>query len=173
VRTTRAATGGADPINREFVEPVQTEKALVLAIEDSALVAERLQTRQRAQERKVVSELDSTNEALARAIAPVLDGGNCALTGLPNRRAIQDTLKRMLAQSVRTIKFARVERAITASLGVAVHPGIAGESETLMRLADRALYAAKAAGRNRVELARAEVPTAIAHNGAAPTVTVE
>jgi hypothetical protein len=76
VRTTRAATGGPDTINREFVEPVQTDKALVLAIEDSALVAERLQTRQRAQERKVVSELDSTDEALVRAIAPMLDGGN-------------------------------------------------------------------------------------------------
>ena len=161
-----------------------------------------------------------------------------ALTGLPNRRAIQDTLKRMLAQSARTvsplaavlidldhfkqindtfghedgdavlaavgdvlassmrmsdfagrnggeefvallpdtdvegalevaeklraaiamIKLPRVERAITASFGVAIHPDTAGDAETLLRLADRALYAAKNAGRNRVELAGSEQP---------------
>lgn len=165
-----------------------------------------------------------------------------ALTGLPNRRAIQDTLKRMLAQSARTvsplaavlidldhfkqindtfghedgdavlaavgdvlassmrvsdfagrnggeefvallpdtdaegalevaeklraaistIKLPRVERAITASFGVAIHPDTAGDAETLLRLADRALYAAKNAGRNRVELAGSEQPVPVA-----------
>jgi diguanylate cyclase (GGDEF)-like protein len=42
---------------------------------------------------------------------------------------------------------------LTASLGVAALPDDAGESEQLIRKADRALYAAKAAGRNRVETA--------------------
>jgi diguanylate cyclase (GGDEF)-like protein len=164
-----------------------------------------------------------------------------ALTGLPNRRAVQDTLKRMIAQSARTasplavvlidldhfkqvndtfghdegdavlaavadvlssslrtsdfagrnggeefvallpdtdaegalalaeklraavatIKLPRVERAITASFGVAIHPDAAADSETLLRLADRALYAAKSAGRNRVELAGSEQPAAL------------
>jgi diguanylate cyclase (GGDEF)-like protein len=168
------------------------------------------------------------NLALAEARA-----ATDALTGLPNRRAIQDTLKRMIAHSVRTlsplaaividldhfkqindtygheegdtvlaavgdvlssslqgdgfagrnggeefigllpdadattalvraeeiraaiamIKIPGVERAITASFGVAIHPEVAGDSETLLRLADRALYVAKAGGRNRVELA--------------------
>jgi diguanylate cyclase (GGDEF)-like protein len=40
---------------------------------------------------------------------------------------------------------------LTASFGVAVLPDDTGEPEQLMRKADRALYAAKAAGRNRVE----------------------
>lgn len=42
---------------------------------------------------------------------------------------------------------------VTASFGVAAVPDDAGESEALIRKADRAPYAAKAAGRNRVETA--------------------
>ncbi|HEX3737696.1 MAG TPA: GGDEF domain-containing protein [Solirubrobacterales bacterium] len=155
------------------------------------------------------------------------------LTGLPNQRAIQDTLKRMVAQASRTISplaallvdldhfkqindvcghdrgdevlaavgvalrsvlrdsdFAGryggeeflmllpdtdsvgavrvaeavraavgaislpgIDRPITASVGVAVLPDHAGEATTLFRMADRALYAAKNAGRDRVESA--------------------
>jgi diguanylate cyclase (GGDEF)-like protein len=44
--------------------------------------------------------------------------------------------------------------AVTASFGVAALPADASEPEQLIRKADRALYAAKAAGRNRVETAR-------------------
>ena len=55
-----------------------------------------------------------------------------------------------------------LERPITASFGVAVHPDAAGDAETLLRLADRALYAAKNAGRNRVELAGSEHPAPLA-----------
>jgi diguanylate cyclase (GGDEF)-like protein len=156
-----------------------------------------------------------------------------ALTGLPNHRAVQDTLKRMVAQASRTISplaavlvdldhfkqvndvyghdrgdellaavgvaFRNVMRAsdfvgryggeeflillpsadregavkvaeavraaiaairipgidkpITASAGVAVLPDDGGDSVTLFRAADRALYAAKHAGRNRVHTA--------------------
>lgn len=43
--------------------------------------------------------------------------------------------------------------ALTASFGVAVLPEDAGEPDLLIRRADRALYAAKAGGRNRVETA--------------------
>ena len=42
---------------------------------------------------------------------------------------------------------------VTASLGVAVMPEDAGEGAELLRCADRALYAAKRAGRDRVESA--------------------
>jgi len=58
-----------------------------------------------------------------------------------------------LRAAIAAVKLTRVDRAITASFGVAVHPDAAGDAETLLRLADRALYAAKGAGRNRVELA--------------------
>jgi diguanylate cyclase (GGDEF)-like protein len=158
-----------------------------------------------------------------------------ALTGLPNQRAVQDTMKRMVAQSVRTqtslaavlidldhfkqvndlhghdrgddvlaavgvalrtavrasdfvgryggeeflvllpatdqagaiiageavrgaiaaISVPSVDRTITASAGVAVLPQDGGDAVTLFRSADRALYAAKRGGRNRLETASA------------------
>ena len=155
------------------------------------------------------------------------------LTGLPNRRAVQDALKRMISQAGRTLSpmavllldldhfkqindtyghdrgdavlaavgdvlatalrtsdfvgrnggeefiallpdtgadgaldaaeklraaIARltlpgIDRAITASVGAAVYPHTAADPESLLRLADRALYAAKASGRNRSDMA--------------------
>jgi diguanylate cyclase (GGDEF)-like protein len=168
------------------------------------------------------------NLALAEARA-----ATDSLTGLPNRRAVQDALKRMIAQSGRTLSpmavllldldhfkqindtyghdrgdavlaavgdvlagalrtsdfvgrnggeefiallpdtgadgaleaaeklraaIARlalpgIDRAITASVGAAIYPHTAADPESLLRLADRALYAAKASGRNRADLA--------------------
>jgi len=55
--------------------------------------------------------------------------------------------------AIETIKLPQVDGVVTASLGVATYPTDALDSGTLVRMADRALYAAKAAGRNRVELA--------------------
>jgi diguanylate cyclase (GGDEF)-like protein len=51
------------------------------------------------------------------------------------------------------LKIAGLEQPVTASFGVAVYPDEAGDPEELMRIADRALYRAKAHGRNRVEVA--------------------
>lgn len=48
---------------------------------------------------------------------------------------------------------AEVPRAMTASFGVAAYPDDAEEGVEVMRAADRALYLAKARGRNRVETA--------------------
>jgi diguanylate cyclase (GGDEF)-like protein len=53
--------------------------------------------------------------------------------------------------AVSTITVPGVERSITASLGLSIYPEDAADAETLLRHADRALYAAKAGGRNRVE----------------------
>jgi diguanylate cyclase (GGDEF)-like protein len=44
-----------------------------------------------------------------------------------------------------------LDHAVTASFGVSAMPDDAGDGATLLRLADRALYAAKQAGRDRVE----------------------
>jgi diguanylate cyclase (GGDEF)-like protein len=169
------------------------------------------------------------NLALAEARA-----ATDALTGLPNRRAVQDTLKRMIAQSGRTLapmaalvldldqfkaindtyghdrgdavlcavsdvlrrslrtsdfvgrnggeefiallpdtdadgameaaeklraavaqlSLPGIDRPVTTSIGAAVFPHTAADAQSLLRLADRALYAAKARGRNRAELAQ-------------------
>ena len=45
-----------------------------------------------------------------------------------------------------------VDRPITVSVGVAVIPDDADDSSTLLRIADRHLYGAKANGRNQVAI---------------------
>jgi diguanylate cyclase (GGDEF)-like protein len=55
--------------------------------------------------------------------------------------------------AVETIQVPAVQRDITISIGVATAPEHGVDVEVVSRLADRALYAAKEAGRNRVELA--------------------
>ncbi len=56
-----------------------------------------------------------------------------------------------LRQAIASITIPELGRPITASLGVAAFPRDATDSSTLLRQADRLLYAAKANGRNRVE----------------------
>ena len=55
-------------------------------------------------------------------------------------------------QAVASLGLSEIAQPVTASLGIAAIPDDAGDADTLIRAADRALYAAKANGRNRVEL---------------------
>jgi diguanylate cyclase (GGDEF)-like protein/PAS domain S-box-containing protein len=65
--------------------------------------------------------------------------------------AAAQRLVRNLSQPIRV---AGHELALGASVGIAMHPGGAGESEELIRHADLAMYAAKEAGRGRHEVFR-------------------
>jgi diguanylate cyclase (GGDEF)-like protein len=53
--------------------------------------------------------------------------------------------------TMRALRVAGMERSVTASFGVACFPDDAVDAPALMRSADRALYAAKRAGRDRIE----------------------
>ena len=62
-----------------------------------------------------------------------------------------------LRAAIARVTLPGIDRAVTASVGAAVYPHTAADPESLLRLADRALYAAKAAGRNRAAVADAPV----------------
>jgi diguanylate cyclase (GGDEF)-like protein len=57
-----------------------------------------------------------------------------------------------LRLTIAAITIKAVDLRVTASFGIAVLPDHAVDASTLLRQADRALYAAKAGGRNRVEV---------------------
>jgi diguanylate cyclase (GGDEF)-like protein len=77
---------------------------------------------------------------------------------------VADTLRKRLAD----IPIPGIERRITASFGVASYPADATEPNLLLRAADRALYMAKASGRNAVQASQLTAP----YTGAA-TLTEE
>ncbi len=58
-----------------------------------------------------------------------------------------------IRQAIADIVLPSPEMTMTASLGIAVFPDHAATTERLERLADAALYTAKRAGRDRVEIA--------------------
>jgi diguanylate cyclase (GGDEF)-like protein len=60
-----------------------------------------------------------------------------------------------LREAIGSLRIPGVELGVTASFGVACFPDDAGEHHGLRRQADRALYMAKHAGRNRVGSAAA------------------
>ena len=70
-------------------------------------------------------------------------------TGREGAVRVAETLR----QAISALAVTGIERDITASFGVAVLPEDAPDGQTLLRIADRALYQAKANGRDRVEIA--------------------
>ncbi|MDX6596535.1 MAG: hypothetical protein QOE87_422, partial [Gaiellales bacterium] len=86
-------------------------------------------------------------------------GGEEFILLLPDtdaRSAITAAEKLRLA--IAAIDVPGVPRAITASFGIATMPVDGFEPSSLLRTADRALYLAKASGRNRVETLETNVP---------------
>jgi diguanylate cyclase (GGDEF)-like protein len=63
-------------------------------------------------------------------------------------------LAEKLRESITEIEIPDLDRRMSASFGVAMMPADAVNGDLLLRAADRALYAAKSAGRNRVEVVR-------------------
>jgi diguanylate cyclase (GGDEF)-like protein len=61
-------------------------------------------------------------------------------------------LAEKLRRAIEDLEIPNLDRRLSASFGVAMLPGDALNGEQLLRAADRALYAAKNAGRNRVEI---------------------
>jgi diguanylate cyclase (GGDEF)-like protein len=79
-------------------------------------------------------------------------GGEEFVLFLPDTdRAGAVRLAEKLRATMRGLTVPGVERAITASFGIACYPDDAIDAATVMRTADRALYAAKNAGRDRIE----------------------
>jgi diguanylate cyclase (GGDEF)-like protein len=88
-------------------------------------------------------------------------GGEEFVAILPStNRAAGAEIAEKLRVAVSNIRIPALEDPITASFGVASVPEDAGDADTLMRIADRALYKAKENGRNRVEVAASIVEPA-------------
>jgi diguanylate cyclase (GGDEF)-like protein len=79
-------------------------------------------------------------------------GGEEFLLLLPNTdRDGATVVAETIRAAIELVKVPGVERAVTVSLGIAVTPDDAGDPTKLLRNADKALFTAKARGRNRVE----------------------
>ena len=71
-------------------------------------------------------------------------------TGLQGGVVLAEKIRQQLSE----IRVPGLDLTVTASFGVATIPDNAGEGDGLLRSADRALYVAKANGRDRVEAIR-------------------
>ena len=79
------------------------------------------------------------------------DGGEEFMVLLPGDDTNEGRLvAEKLRSTIEALRIPDLEQGITASFGVAAYPDDASSREELIRMADRALYRAKRAGRNRV-----------------------
>jgi diguanylate cyclase (GGDEF)-like protein/PAS domain S-box-containing protein len=73
------------------------------------------------------------------------------LSDIAAQGEVQETVERVLQSLREPVMLANGEQArVTASVGIACYPRDAGDAASLMRQADRALYRAKGAGRDRM-----------------------
>ncbi len=90
-------------------------------------------------------------------------GGEEFLVLLPgaDHEGAQEVSEKLRA-AIEALEFQQIELRVTASFGIASYPLDALDADALIRMSDRALYAAKAKGRNRVEIidAPSREPTA-------------
>lgn len=81
-------------------------------------------------------------------------GGEEFIVLLPDTELSRaDIVAEKIRAAIEAIEIPSVQRETTVSIGVAAVPTHATDAEAVARIADRALYSAKSAGRNRVELA--------------------
>lgn len=73
-----------------------------------------------------------------------------AMEGMTRGAALERIVTQLLEALSRPANCEGVEVAVSASIGVALWPVAAGDTESLLRCADRAMYAAKQGGRNQV-----------------------
>ncbi len=74
------------------------------------------------------------------------------LPGLSSAEECEASASRLLAAIAKPIQVDGHELSLTASIGIARHPRDAEDADTLLRCADKAMYAAKQTGRNRFVL---------------------
>jgi len=82
------------------------------------------------------------------------------LSGLDDTGRIEQIAKTVIAKLAEPFKLGADEAFISASVGVTLYPDDASELDVLFKNADQAMYAAKAAGRNRVHYFTSELQVA-------------
>jgi diguanylate cyclase (GGDEF)-like protein len=113
----------------------------------------------------VLATVGATLAATVRASDYVArNGGEEFLVLLPDTDAGQAAIvAEKLRAAIAQVAVAGVDGGITLSVGIASIPEHAADGDQLMRNADRALYAAKTNGRNRVEVAVASAQSTEDH----------
>ena len=98
--------------------------------------------------------ITGSSQGIGYAIATALarEGCNIALSARGEQR-LSAAVKDMQGLGVKGM-----ERDVTASFGIACFPDDAVDASAIMRCADRALYAAKRGGRNRIEASSTGAP---------------